>query len=63
MERVKGGVTDDRPQGGIPPQAANEALIEGSGPPTGWDPFEVWRTRIRDVHQQRTRGKTPIDEE
>jgi hypothetical protein len=63
MERVKGGVTDDQPQGGIPPEAANDPSIDGSGPAGGWDPFEVWRTRVRDVQQQRSRGKTPIDED
>ena len=29
-------------------QAANDDAIEGGGRPAGWDPFEVWRTRVRD---------------
>lgn len=37
------------------PEAANEefALVPaygspGSAPPSGWDPYEVWRTRVKD---------------
>ena len=34
-------------------EAANDAVISGSGPPPGWDPFEIWRTRVRDAREQR----------
>lgn len=27
--------------------AANDPVMAGSRPATGWDPFEIWRTRIR----------------
>jgi hypothetical protein len=27
--------------------AANEEFAGRSQPPSGWDPFEVWRTRVR----------------
>jgi hypothetical protein len=56
MERSKGGVTDDLLEAASP-DAANEPVIEGSGPPAAWDPFEVWRTRVRDVQQKRPAGK------
>jgi hypothetical protein len=41
--------------------AANDALIVECGPATGWDPFEVWRTRVRDAREPRPRrgDKTP----
>ena len=39
--------------------AANDDAIEGGGKPAGWDPFEVWRTRVRDA-RPRTTG--PMDE-
>jgi hypothetical protein len=28
--------------------AANEEFSAAPKPPTGWDPFEVWRTRVRE---------------
>jgi hypothetical protein len=28
-------------------KAANDPVIEGRGPHRGWDPFEIWRTRVR----------------
>ena len=34
-------------------EAANDDLINGSGPAPGWDPFEIWRTRVRDAREQR----------
>lgn len=34
-------------------EAANDALINGSGPAPGWNPFEIWRTRVRDAREQR----------
>jgi hypothetical protein len=27
--------------------AANEEFVATSQPSTGWDPFEVWRTRVK----------------
>ena len=39
--------------------AANDDAIEGGGKPTGWDPFEVWRTRVRDA---RPRAPDTADE-
>jgi len=38
---------------GITLEAANDAVINGSGPAPGWDPFEVWRTRVRDSRELR----------
>lgn len=32
-----------------PPGAA--AAVEPSPRPSGWDPFEVWRTRVRDARR------------
>ena len=34
-------------------EAANDALINGFGPAPGWNPFEIWRTRVRDAREQR----------
>lgn len=62
MDRVKGGVVDD-PQKSVPSDAANEPVIEGSGPPAAWDPFEVWRTRVRDVQHKRSKDKAPGEED
>lgn len=41
--------------------AANDALIVECGPAPGWDPFEVWRTRVRDARELRPKrgDKTP----
>jgi hypothetical protein len=46
------------PVGGEVP-AANDDAIEGGGRPAGWDPFEVWRTRVRDA---RPRAADSADE-
>ncbi len=27
--------------------AANDPVIAGARPASGWDPFEIWRTRVR----------------
>ncbi len=43
----------------LPTEAANEdgrpsgvaAAVESSPRPAGWDPFEVWRTRVRDARR------------
>lgn len=39
--------------------AANDDAVEGGGKPAGWDPFEVWRTRVRDA---RPRDGRPSDD-
>jgi hypothetical protein len=33
-------------------EAANDAAIDESGPAPGWDPFEVWRTRVKDARER-----------
>ncbi|MGQ0385281.1 MAG: hypothetical protein ACT4UP_11465 [Gammaproteobacteria bacterium] len=30
-----------------PLDAANDPMIAGAHRPAGWDPFEIWRTRVR----------------
>lgn len=52
MERAPDGV-DALSTHGDSPEAANDSLINGSGPAPGWDPFEIWRTRVRDAREQR----------
>ncbi len=32
--------------------AANNAVINRTNPAPGWDPFEIWRTRVRDAREQ-----------
>ena len=32
-------------------EAANDPVIAGARPATGWDPFEIWRTRVRSPRQ------------
>ena len=34
-------------------EAANDAAISNPGPAPGWDPFEIWRTRVSDAREQR----------
>ncbi len=29
--------------------AANDPVIDGVQPVSGWDPFEIWRTRVRNL--------------
>jgi hypothetical protein len=43
----------------LPLDNANDDAIEGGGRPAGWDPFEVWRTRVKDP---RTRKPVPPDD-
>jgi len=40
---VEGLLADPQPL----PLAANEEFAGRSQPSSGWDPFEVWRTRVR----------------
>lgn len=41
--------------------AANDDIVDGAGPAPAWDPYEVWRTRVKDVRDQRppTTGDSP----
>jgi hypothetical protein len=59
MDIRKGGQKKGQPEGVVPSDAANEPVIEGSGRPVGWDPFEVWRKRVRDVQDERSGRKPP----
>jgi hypothetical protein len=45
MERAQDGI-ELRLLEGRPLAAANDRVIDGAQP-TGWDPFEVWRARVR----------------
>jgi len=57
MKYLPGDAQDGEPTTPTLVTAANEAMIEGGGRPPAWDPFEVWRTRVRDVREQRSRQK------
>lgn len=46
MERVQEGI-ELRLLEGKALDAANDPVITGAQPASGWDPFEVWRTRVR----------------
>jgi hypothetical protein len=59
MEAVKSGASFGAPRGGSPAVTGNKPATEGSSPPAGWDPFEVWRTRVRDVQKARVRDGSP----
>lgn len=42
--------------------AANDPVIAGTPPPAGWDPVEIWRTRVRDARPNLPReGKDTTD--
>ena len=41
-------------------EAANDAAISNPGPAPGWDPFEIWRTRVRDAREQRPKDGDEI---
>ena len=45
MERAPDGF-ETRLLDGKPLDAANDPVIAGARPATGWDPFEIWRTRV-----------------
>ena len=57
MEIAKGDRENGQPEVTAPSEAANEPVIEGSGRPPAWDPFEVWRKRVRDVQDERSGGQ------
>lgn len=60
MDEVKGGTSYGAPRGGLPAVASNSRDPDHKAQPAGWDPFEVWRTRVRDVQQARAReGDAP----
>lgn len=56
MDALKGGAVYGAPRGGSPDVKGSNVATEG-GKPAGWDPFEVWRTRVRDVQQARARAE------
>lgn len=42
--------------------AANDPVIAGTRPLRGWDPFEIWRTRVRSMRRKLPReGKETRD--
>jgi len=47
MERAQDGI-ELRLLDGKSLDAANDPVIDGAQPAPGWDPFEIWRTRVRD---------------
>lgn len=63
MKPMKGGARNGDPLGVLPAEAANEPVIEGAGQPAGWDPFEVWRTRVRDVRHDKSRAPEPANKD
>jgi hypothetical protein len=61
MERASDGI-ELRLLGGKTLDAANDPVIDGGKPPTGWDPLEIWRTRVRgEKLGLPMEGKDPID--
>ena len=47
MERAQDGIELKLLDGKVL-DAANDPVIDGARPVAGWDPFEIWRTRVRD---------------
>lgn len=61
MERAPDGF-EKRLLDGKPLDAANDPVIAGARPAAGWDPFEIWRTRIRSLRRHLPReGKEQTD--
>jgi hypothetical protein len=61
MDRAPEGL-ETRLLDGKPLDAANDPVIAGARPATGWDPFEIWRTRVRSQRRHLPReGKDKID--
>ena len=59
MERAQDGI-ELKLLDGKALDAANDPMIDGARPAAGWDPFEVWRTRVRDQQQNPpTEGQDP----
>ncbi len=46
MERAEDGL-ETRLLEGKSLDAANDPVIAGQRPSSGWDPFEIWRTRVK----------------
>ncbi len=49
MERAQDGFETTRLLDGKALDAANDPVIAGARPHQGWDPFEIWRTRVRSM--------------
>ena len=47
MDRAQDGFETTRLLDGKTLDAANDPEIAGARPHKGWDPFEIWRTRVR----------------
>jgi hypothetical protein len=61
MERAPQGL-EKHLLDGKPLNAANDPVIAGARPATGWDPFEIWRTRVRGQRRHLPReGKDKTD--
>lgn len=61
MERAPDGY-ETRLLDGKSLDAANDPVIAGARPATGWDPSEIWRTRVRGLRRHLPReGKDKID--
>ena len=61
MERAPDGF-ETRLLDGKSLNAANDPVIAGTRPATGWDPFEIWRTRVRGLRRNPPReGKDKSD--
>ena len=43
----------------LTPAANEEFAASPTKPATGWDPFEVWRTRLRGAQQDVTKSEAP----
>ena len=52
MERPHKGLEAVLTQGKLL-EAAYDAAISNPGPAPGWDPFEIWRSRVSDAREQR----------
>jgi len=60
MERAQEGI-ESRLLDGKSLDAANDPVIDGARPASGWDPFEIWRTRVRNLALgHSTEGKDTI---
>ncbi len=59
MEKIQDGFETRMPEG-TSLNAANDPVIAGAGPTSAWDPFEIWRTRVRPKFTRIPReGKEP----
>lgn len=62
MERAQDGFETTRLLDGKTLDAANDPVIAGTRPHKGWDPFEIWRTRVRSMRRPAPRdGKDAKD--